>query len=122
MEKEVFERMLSEFNELNERVTNCREFLLDEEKVKQIENVLKLLIMPKGLKAGHTLYECSANYQWLFYISILAVVYREDKARRRYETGILEICRKNFKTYTVGTLFLLLFLFFMQLIQKRKHY
>ena len=87
-----------------------KKYCINEEKVKQIENVLKLLIMPKGLKAGKSLYECSANYQWLFYISILAVVYREDKTRRRYETGILEICRKNFKTYTVGTLFLLLFL------------
>ena len=87
-----------------------KKYCINEEKVKQIENVLKLLIMPKGLKAGQPLYECSTNYQWLFYISILAVVYREDTARRRYETGILEICRKNFKTYTVGTLFLLLFL------------
>ena len=87
-----------------------KKYCINEDKVKQIENVLKLLIMPKGLKAGQTLYECTTNYQWLFYISILAVVYREDKARRRYETGILEICRKNFKTYTVGTLFLLLFL------------
>ena len=87
-----------------------KKYCINEEKVKQIENVLKLLIMPKGLKAGHSLYECSTNYQWLFYISILAVVYRDDKAKRKYETGILEICRKNFKTYTVGTLFLLLFL------------
>lgn len=87
-----------------------KKYCINEEKVKQIENVLKLLIMPKGLKAGQPLYQCTTDYQWLFYISILAVVYREDTARRRYETGILEICRKNFKTYTVGTLFLLLFL------------
>lgn len=87
-----------------------KKYCINEKKVKQIENVLRLLIMPKGLKAGQTLYQCTTNYQWLFYISILAVVYREDTARRRYETGILEICRKNFKTYTVGTLFLLLFL------------
>ena len=87
-----------------------KKYCINEEKVKQIENVLKLLIMPKGLKAGQPLYECTTNYQWLFYISILAVVYREDTSRRRYETGILEICRKNFKTYTVGTLFILLFL------------
>ena len=66
--------------------------------------------MPKGLKAGQTLYECTTNYQWLFYVSILAVVHRSDNEKRRYETGILEICRKNFKTYTVGTLFILLFL------------
>lgn len=87
-----------------------KKYCINEEKVKQIENVMKLLIMPKGLKAGQTLFECSTNYQWLFYVSVLGVVYREDKARRRYETGILEICRKNFKTYTIGTLFILLFL------------
>ena len=99
----------------------CREFVriadgkddkyfLDENKVKQIENVLKLLIMPKGLKAGQTLYECSAQYQWFFYVSILAVVHRDNPQKRKYETAILEICRKNFKTYTVGTMFILLFL------------
>jgi len=85
-------------------------YCINENKVKQIENILKLLIMPKGLKAGQSLYECTTQYQWLFYVSVLAVVYRENPEKRRYETGILEICRKNFKTYTVGTLFILLFL------------
>lgn len=85
-------------------------YIINEDRCKQIENALRLLIMPKGLKAGQTLYECSTNYQWLFYISLLAVVHRDNKEKRRYETGILEICRKNFKTYTVGTLFILLFL------------
>ena len=85
-------------------------YFLDENKVKQIENVLKILVMPKGLKAGQSLYECSTEYQWLFYIAVLAVVYRDKPSKRRYETAILEICRKNFKTYTIATLFILLFL------------
>ena len=66
MEKEVFERMLSEFNELNERVTNCREFLLDEEKsevldalnrdllvaqLKSMESYLSILSIRIGLNA-----------------------------------------------------------------------
>lgn len=85
-------------------------YYINEDKVKQIENILKLLIMPKGLKAGKTLYECSTNYQWLFYISVLAIVHRDNLDKRRYEIAILEICRKNFKTYTVATLFILLFL------------
>ena len=87
-----------------------KKYCINEERVKQIENILKLLIMPKGLKAGQTLYECSTNYQWLFYVSVLAIVHRDNLEKRRYETGILEICRKNFKTYTVATLFILLFL------------
>ena len=45
MEKEVFERMLSEFNEVNERVTNCREFLLDEEKSKVLDALNRDLLV-----------------------------------------------------------------------------
>jgi len=85
-------------------------YFLDENKVKQIENVLKILVMPKGLKAGRSLYECTCGYQWLFYISVLGVVHRAKPSKRRYETAILEICRKNFKTYTIATVFILLFL------------
>lgn len=99
----------------------CKEFIkiaddkdekycINEKRVEQIINILKLLNMPKGLKAGCSLYECSTDYQWLTYMSALAVVHRDDLEKRRYETLIIEICRKNFKTYTVGTLFILLFL------------
>lgn len=66
--------------------------------------------MPKGLKAGQTLYECTTNYQWLFYIGVLAIVYRDNPEKRRYETGLLEICRKNFKTFTIAVIFIILFL------------
>ena len=87
-----------------------KKYIVSEKKVKQIELILKLLIMPKGLKAGQTLYKCTTGYQWLFYIAILCTVYRDNPNKRRYETGVLEICRKNFKTYTIGTIFILLFL------------
>lgn len=85
-------------------------YKISEQKLKQVNNILKLLIMPKGLKAGQTLYKCTAGYQWLFYIAILCTVYRENEKKRRYEIGLLEICRKNFKTFTIATIFILLFL------------
>ena len=50
MEKEVFERMLVEFNDLNERVTDCREFLLDEEKSKVLDALNRDLLVAQ-LKA-----------------------------------------------------------------------
>ena len=87
-----------------------KKYEISQRKVNQVENILKLLIMPKGLKAGLTLYECTAGYQWFFYIAILCTVYRDNPERRRYETGVLEISRKNFKTYTIATIFILLFL------------
>lgn len=85
-------------------------YTVSEKKLKQIENVLKLLIMPKGLKAGQTLYDCTTGYQWLFYTAMLCTVHRDNEARRRYETGVLELCRKNFKTFAIATIFILLFL------------
>lgn len=87
-----------------------KKYCLSMSKLKQVENILKILIMPKGLKAGQTIYDCSCGYQWLFYTAILCVVYRDNPEKRRYETGLLEICRKNFKTFTVATIFIILFL------------
>ena len=87
-----------------------KKYIVSEKKVKQVENILKILNMPKGLRAGESLFECTTGYQWLFYIAILCTVYRDNDDKRRYETGVLEICRKNFKTYTIATIFIILFL------------
>ena len=83
---------------------------LNYKKLNQLEGILRLLIMPKGLKAGQTLYECTTGYQWFFYTAILCVVYKDNPEKRRYETGLLEISRKCFKTFTIATLFIILFL------------
>ena len=85
-------------------------YKISKNKLQQLENILKILVMPKGLKAGKSLYSCTTGYQWLFYVAVLCVVYRDNPDKRRYETGVLEICRKNFKTYTIATIFILLFL------------
>lgn len=101
-------------------IKQCRDFIeicsgksekyfIDEEKLNKIDNILKLLIMPRGLKTGENIYNCSCGYQWLIYAA-LCVVYRENPDKRRYETIILEVGRKNFKTFTVATIFVLLFL------------
>lgn len=87
-----------------------KKYEISRHKVTQLENILKLLIMPKGLKAGIPLYDCTCGYQWIFYTAILCTVYRSNPERRRYECGVLEICRKNFKTFTISTIFILLFL------------
>lgn len=87
-----------------------KKYMVSTAKIKQIESILKLLVMPRGLKAGQSLYDTTCGYQWLFYTAILSVVYRDNPKKRRYETGLLEICRKNFKTFTIATLFILLFI------------
>ena len=84
-------------------------YKIDENKVRTIGELLKLLIMPKGLKANETVYDAMAGFQWLFIIAIMCTVERDNPDKRRYENAILEICRKNGKTFLIAVLFILLF-------------
>ena len=98
----------------------CREYLdiaqeksdrycFNKEKKRQIIQLMKLLIVPRGLSAGKTVFETLAGFQWLFLFATLTVVYREDESQRRYETAVLEICRKNGKTFLIAVIFIILF-------------
>ena len=84
-------------------------YKIDENKVRTIGELLKLLIMPKGLKANATVYDAMAGFQWLFIIAIMCTVERDNPDKRRYENAILEICRKNGKTFLIAVFFILLF-------------
>ena len=87
-----------------------KKYIVSEKKLNQLNAILKLLVMPKGLRAGESVYDCAMGYQKLFWVATLCEVHRGDPERRRYETGILEICRKNFKTFTIAVIFLYLML------------
>lgn len=50
MEKEIFERLLKEFSEVNERASKLKDFILDEEKIKEVDNLNKDLLIAQ-LKA-----------------------------------------------------------------------
>ena len=85
-----------------------RKYQVDQKRVELIGGLLELMVMPKGLKRGRPISECLGGFQWLFIIAVLCVVYRDNPERRRYETAILEICRKNGKTFLVAVIFILL--------------
>lgn len=85
-------------------------YVIDYEKVELIDDILDMLIMPKGLKAGQPIKDCVAGFQFFFIVAVLCAVHRDNLARRRYETAVLEICRKNGKTFLIGLVFILLFL------------
>ena len=87
---------------------NIPEFCINLKIVKKIDKLLKLMVRPKGLKAGQSMYVATVGYQWFFYIGTLCTVYCDNPNQRVYETALLEIARKNFKTYTVAVLFILL--------------
>ena len=86
-----------------------KKYCIDKTKRSKIIEMTKLLIVPRGLSAGKTVFDTLSGFQWLFLLAVLTVAFRKDKSRRRYETAVLEICRKNGKTFLVAIVFLVLF-------------
>lgn len=84
-------------------------YVFHEKKYRKICKILKVLKMAKGTRAGEPIYNVLAGYQWIFIAAVLCVVHKDDKRIRRYQNAILEISRKNGKTFTIALLFLLLF-------------
>lgn len=89
---------------------NSKDYEISGSKLHLIEEVLGLMIMAKGLKAGQTVREALSGFQWLFLVAVLCTVHRDDPQKRRYQTAILEICRKNGKTMLIGVVFIILLL------------
>lgn len=85
-------------------------YIINEDKVELIDNVLKLMIMPKGLQSGSTVYETLVGFQFYLIISALCIVHRSDTQKRRFTKVVLEICRKNGKTFLIAVIMILLFL------------
>jgi phage terminase large subunit-like protein len=86
-----------------------KKYQINKSLVEKIDTILKLFKMAKGPSAGKSIYKSLAGYQWLLIVAVLCTVHRNDTQHRRYETALLEICRKNGKTFVVAILFILLF-------------
>jgi phage terminase large subunit-like protein len=85
------------------------EAYVDEETVKKINNLLKLMIHPDLLCPMD---EGMEDYAWLLIIATLCTKLKNDKNRdiRYYTTALLLISRKNFKTFYAAVIFILLML------------
>lgn len=84
-------------------------YIINEKRVSKIDKISKILKMAKGIKSNKRIYTVLAGYQWVLIVASLCTVYRNNTKKRRYEIIILEICRKNGKTFIVAYLMLLLF-------------
>lgn len=74
---------------------------------KKIKKILKLMIHPD---LNCSIFEGLEDYAMLFVIAVLCTYKRSDDLsdkRRKYTLGILEIARKNFKTFTSATIFII---------------
>lgn len=83
-----------------------REAYVDEQAFQKICRLLKLIMHPD---LGVPMYEGMEDYAWFLIIASLCTKARDDDSRY-YETAVLEIARKNFKTFNSAVIFILLML------------
>ena len=86
---------------------NNEEAYVDEKEIKKIINILKLMIHP-DLRCPMN--EGLEEYAWFLIIATLCTKLQNDKNLdiRYYETALLEIARKNFKTFNSAVIFIIL--------------
>ncbi|WP_338630332.1 terminase TerL endonuclease subunit [Clostridium baratii] len=82
-----------------------KEAYVDEKFFKKMCKLLKLMIHP-DLGGKITIYEGMEDYAWFFVTAVLCTRSKVDNSRY-YETGLLEISRKNFKTFVSGIIFII---------------
>lgn len=82
--------------------------IFDHNKGKKIEKLLLLVNVPKGDGVGKSVVNTLTGFQWLLLVAPFCVVMREDNNKRRYENIVLEICRKNAKSYVSALICLIL--------------
>lgn len=84
------------------------EAYVDEEAYKKVCKLLKIMVHPDLRKP---MYDSIEDYAWLFIVAVMCTKVRgSDLDIRYYVTGVLEIARKNFKTFVSAIIFILLML------------
>lgn len=82
-----------------------REAHIDEDSYNRVCKLLQLMVHPD---LHCPMSEGLEDYAWLFITAVLCTKAKDNS--RYYETAVLEICRKNFKTFNSAVIFILLML------------
>ncbi len=81
--------------------------IVDEDAFQRICRLLKIMIHP-DLRCP--IYDGLEDYAWFLITAVLCTKCRSDPKLRFYITAVLEIARKNFKTFNAAVIFILLML------------
>ncbi len=95
----------------------CKEFLkivneetnyhINKEALLKMERLFKIIIMPTGKNTGLPVLDSLVGFQCLFFVAVWCTYHNDDPTKRRYENVILELARKNGKTFLIALLFIL---------------
>jgi len=85
------------------------EAYVDEKAYNRICKILKLMVHPD---LGCSMYDGLEDYAWFLIVAVFCTKLKNDKNLdvRYYITAVLEIARKNFKTFNSAVIFILLML------------
>lgn len=79
------------------------EAYIDEKTYKKILRLLRLMVHPD---LHCTMDEGLEDYAWLLIVAVFCTKHK-DTGNRYYQTALLKICRKNFKTFTAAVIFII---------------
>ena len=85
-------------------------YFLDLHTLRIVDSLTSLLIMADGHKAGTTVKDSLAPFQWYFLVNALCWKYKDNPDKRKYEKSVLLIARKSGKSFLVSLIFVLLLL------------
>ena len=97
-------------DDLNKQEDESFPYFYNEKLRIKIENIMKLMNFATGEVAGKSTYESCADYQFFFIFNIFCWVHKDRPTKRRYETALLHIARKNSKTVNNALVMILLLL------------
>lgn len=80
-----------------------RQAEVSEKAYRKICKLLRLMVHPD---LGCSMYDGLEDYAWFLIVAVFCTVRRDD-GRRWYQTALLEIARKNFKTFNSAVIFLI---------------
>lgn len=82
---------------------NDNEAYIDEKTYKKICKILRLMVHPD---LNIPMYDGLEDYAWLLIVAVFCTK-QSSTGNRYYQTALLKICRKNFKTFTAAVIFII---------------
>lgn len=83
------------------------QYFVSEKICNKIYKLLLLLKMPTGFNVGKPVIDSLLEYQCLFFVASFCIVQRSDGTTRKHQHVVLEICRKQGKSFIVGLTFII---------------
>lgn len=85
-------------------------YYFDMAEMKKIINLTKIINLGDGLQRGISCYNALAPFQWVIIINLFCWRYKNNSNKRRFESCLISLSRKNGKTALVGIMMVLLML------------